>query len=139
MKRLCFLAFLILSFIFSFGQGTPFPTYQQFGSPTTRTNFLGAIHAQKGIINGRYADTATANLGSIDFYPGAKIITDNPLDIEWLRNSDATRWIQAASNITNITNITESLTDCYGILNGGVVSWSELLIFDISPADYVIN
>lgn len=112
MKKLFLPLFLIISSVV-FGQGLPFPNYQQFASPTTRTNFLGAAHTQKGLINGMYQDTTVANQGFIDFYPGAQIVTISPANAVWLRNSTATEWIRQASSSNSpppsvVTIITDS-------------------------------
>lgn len=109
MKKLL-LPLLLLISGFIFGQGTPCSNYQQFGSGTTRTAILGLAQGQKGVTVGRYADTATANSsGCADYYPGTLIITDNPLDVLWQRNFNATKWINRGSGgIDSITFITDS-------------------------------
>ena len=114
MKKFLLLPLLVIS-LFAFGQGTPFPNYQQFGSATTLTDFKGAARTIKGFVNGTYTDTTEANLGSIDFYPGSQIFTtsDNRL---WLRNSTATRWTVMGSGITisTVTFLTDSsMIICY--------------------------
>lgn len=75
-----------------------FPNKSFSGSPTTLDSTAGAGKFVKGVINGVYPDTATANAGYIDFYPGAQIFTtsDNKL---WLRNSTATKWLEQLSSI----------------------------------------
>lgn len=71
-----------------------FPNTHSQSNPRTREVFYGAISPEKGLINGRYADTATANAGYISAYPGAQIAVGDEI---YHRNSTATRWILGAS------------------------------------------
>jgi hypothetical protein len=119
MKKLILPLFLLIS-CFIFGQGNPMPVYQQFGNNVTLTDFKGAARGVKGVVIGRYADTTTANNNAlsnfIKYYPGAFIVTNNPIDELWQRNYNATAWINRGSlNITSITFITDSsVVFCFG-------------------------
>lgn len=157
MNKILLPLFLIISSII-FGQGNPFPNYQQFGSATTRTAFIGAPHGQKGIIIGRYADTLTANnnaLGNyIKFYPGAFIVTDNPRDELWQRNYNATAWISRGSvDITTINFITDSsVAFCFGngvcdtismnnfstVVNNVIQNFNDSTVYHINDSTLVI-
>lgn len=157
MNKILLPLFLIISSII-FGQGNPFPNYQQFGSATTRTAFIGAPHGQKGIIIGRYADTLTANNNSlgnyIKFYPGAFIVTDNPRDELWQRNYNATAWISRGSvDITTINFITDSsVAFCFGngvcdtismnnfstVVNNVIQNFNDSTVYHINDSTLVI-
>lgn len=117
MKKITLLLVVMSCTAVALSQGTPFPNFQQQGSPVTRWLQQGAVHAQKGIINGVYPDTATANLGYIDFYPGAQIFTTKDTTF-WLRNPTATKWIRPMSSSVDITSITfntdSSVIICFG-------------------------
>lgn len=114
MKKLLLLPLLFIG-IFIFGQGTPFPGYQQMTNSTTKLKIMGAVQATNGMINGAFADTATANSSThIDFYPGAQIYTTDK-QMLWLRNNTATKWLPIGVGITTVTFYTDSsMIICYG-------------------------
>lgn len=103
MKKLIFLLLPVFSFFISSAQGPNFPNFQQQSSATTRLQFLGGVQSMKGFINGRYADTATANADYIDANPGAQIVVGNTL---YLRNSTATAWISVSTGGSGVGPIT---------------------------------
>lgn len=114
MKKLLFILSLLTLSVLSFSQGQPYPNYQPQGSPQTRWSQQGAVQAVKGLINGVYPDTATANIGYIDYYPGAQIFTTNDRVI-WVRDYPAYRWIMQNPQISSFTFITDSsIRICFG-------------------------
>lgn len=138
MKKLLLFVLLFATSVLAFSQGSPFPNYQPQGSATTRWSQQGAVQGIKGIINGIYPDTATANIGYIDFYPGAQIFTtlDSTL---WLRNSTATKWLRAsgAVDIVSFNFITDSsMIICFG---NGVCDTIQLINFDSTVINIVNN
>lgn len=157
MKKLFFFFSFLVVTVAGFSQATgPFPNYQQQGSPTTRWTQQGAVQGMKGIINGIYPDTLTANnLSYIDFYPGAQIFTtlDSTL---WLRNSNATRWMRNSSgtgSITSFTFITDSsIVICFAdgscdtipinnltnIVNNIVQNFNDSTVFNINDSTILI-
>jgi hypothetical protein len=133
MKKLFFFLFLLVISVAGMSQATgPFPNYQPQGSPTTRWSQQGAVQGMKGIINGVYPDTLTANNTSyIDYYPGAQIFTTADSAF-WLRNPTATRWMRATGSV-NITSFTFN-NDTTGIIcfgNGVCDTFSIVNLFDI--------
>lgn len=105
-----------------------FPNTHTQSNGHTKEVFPGAVNPQKGLINGRYSDTAAANLDYVKGEPGIQIITGDDI---WLRNSTATKWLLVATNIIPIQN---------GLISPGVVSWADTgLTFDITSATYAKN
>lgn len=118
----------ILSSLFWVCSMAQFPNTHSQSNGHTKEVFGGAINPQKGLINGRYADTAAANLDYVKDEPGVQIVVGDDI---WLRNSTATKWILIATNIISIQN---------GLISGGVVTWSGTgLIFDVTAATYIKN
>jgi hypothetical protein len=113
---------VILVFGFISKSQNPIPTDSAFAikqsianAPTT-LGVTNALQAKKGLINGVFADTTTANVYNtttggyrLKFYPGAQIFTtsDNKF---WLRNNTATKWLDATSGEGggSITNLNDS-------------------------------
>ncbi len=130
MKKLLLPLLLIISGV-AFGQGQPFPAYQTQGNVSTRWLQQGGIQAGKGIINAVYPDTATANLGYIDYYPGAQIFTTSDRSL-WLRDNPAVRWIRAGGSV-DITSF-NFFNDTTGIIcfsNGVCDTFSIVNLFNI--------
>lgn len=97
---------LILTILFSLFwvcSMAQFPNTHSQSNPKTREVFSGAINPIKGLINGRYADTSTANADYISAYPGAQIAVGNDI---YHRDSTATRWILGASGASSASSIT---------------------------------
>jgi len=75
------------------GQGT-FPGLATAGSPTTLNYWKGGGKFVKGMINGVYVDTTSANLDTnyIKYYVGAQIFTTSDNKV-WVRDALAVQWI----------------------------------------------
>jgi len=121
MKQLITILFAFLSCA-SYAQ---FPVTHGQSNSHTKEKFEGAIYPVKGLINGRYADTATANLDYVAGEKGIQIIAGNTI---WVRDSTATRWIAIGSG---------------GVIPGGAItSLPELGDnpgTDITSNDFIIN
>jgi hypothetical protein len=97
---------LIISFLFfailSFAQ---FPNNSPTGNPNTLYRTLGGYTADGGIVNTRFADTASANTHYIAGQRGAQIIVGNTV---YVRDSTAIKWLISGSGggIVNGTAIT---------------------------------
>ncbi len=135
MKKLLLPLFLIING-FVFGQGTPFSNYQTQGNVETRWVQQGAVQGMKGLINGIYTDTTTANLGHMDFYPGAQIFTYKPASLDsgtvWIRNYNATKWLRGGGSV-DITSFTFD-NDTTGVIcfgNGVCDTFRINNLFDI--------
>jgi hypothetical protein len=93
MKFFFFIALILLSGTI-FGQ---FSNTHTQSNANTLEDFNGGVRARKGVVNGRYADTLTANNDNkIKWWPGAQIVTGN---IVWLRDSTGTKWIMAGGGL----------------------------------------
>lgn len=99
MKQFLTILFVLLSCA-SFAQ---FPNTHTQSNSHTKEVFLGAINPQKGLINTRYPDTATANLDYIAGEPGGQIIVGNTI---YVRNTTATGWIISANSSVTPSNVT---------------------------------
>lgn len=84
MKISVFILFIFF-YQFSFGQNI-----HSQSNPNTIEDFQGTVRARRGIINGIYIDTVSANLTYIKNYPSAQIVVGNTI---YLRDSTATKWI----------------------------------------------
>lgn len=105
MRKYGLLMLLALSSIFSSGQisqPSVNSNFQQFATPTTWTRFNGTIYTFNGLVNGAYADTASANATPIRLAPGAQIRVGDKL---YLRNSSATAWIEVGSGTGSVTSV----------------------------------
>jgi hypothetical protein len=78
-----------------------FPNTHTQSNSHTKEVFFGAINPQKGFINSRYPDTASANLDYVAGEKGIQIIVGNTV---WVRDSTATRWILNGSTGSAINN-----------------------------------
>lgn len=125
----------LLFFLFFFlslkvlGQG--YPVKQNIGSPNTLLISPGAT--ETNLINYAYFDTTAANSSAKNnFYAGAQIVTTSMGFMQfWIRSPLANKWELQGNGST---------TDCYVLLDGGIVTWSGSgLIMDVSPANYRIN
>jgi len=125
MKKLLIFLILLVPFLVK----AQYPTKQKMGNDSSLMYAPGAISTTGGFINGRYTDTAAANLTRIRQYPGAQIVTG---DTKWLRNWNATAWIQQASGNGNNGG---SGSSC-GFANPGYVIWDSLLVFTVTPSTY---
>jgi hypothetical protein len=92
-KSLFILSFLVCAST-CFAQG-PFPIKQGIGNPNTLLKVNGASKDSLASILATWADTSSANINPyIRFYPGAMIRTLSPANTTWIRNDNATAWIQ---------------------------------------------
>jgi hypothetical protein len=120
MKRIIFILTLLV-FVLSSKAQNPIPTDSAFAikqsianAPTT-LGVTNALQAKKGIINGVFADTTTANLYNtttggyrLKFYPGAQIFTTSDNSF-WVRDNTATKWIKANSaGGSSVTSVNDS-------------------------------
>lgn len=132
MKKILLFVLLVVS-ISGFTQ-TGFPGVQGMGSPTTRLEVKGAVHAIKGVINGVYVDTTAANADYIDFYNGAQIYTRSDRNL-WLRDSVLNMWIRmakfsdAGTNIYNSDGILENNRTLTGLNNTYSLTFDSLNTF----------
>lgn len=114
MKKIqLFLLGLLISVI-SFGQilqPVVTPNLQFFGSNTTTTRINGILYPVIGFVHAEYSDTTSANLNPyIKNAPGAEIRIG---DSTWLRNSNATKWVntmRASSGGASGTLLTVGIT-----------------------------
>lgn len=120
------LLFFITILICAAGFSQGFPQPQSLGSPNTIITYKGALAADSGIVNSRYADTATANLSRIKHYRGAQIITG---DSVWMRNSSATRWI-----LTSTTSSAVQAFNCNERVDGGSVTYVSGFSFAVASS-----
>jgi len=131
-KILLYIAFLLTA-AYSYGQ---FPTYQQFGSATTLSDFKGSMRGVKGIIVGYYTDTTSANNDYIDSYPFSIIGTSGNGKL-WRRNFAATKWEEISIGGTPSIPIS-SLTAATGTNSidnttfGQSWSWTNLVNIGLS-------
>lgn len=152
MKKLLLFVSLVTTTVAALSQGQPYPNYQPQGNSVTRWSQQGAVQGVKGIINGIYPDTATANIGYIDYYPGAQIFTTNDKFI-WVRDFPAVRWIRQSPTITSFTfNTDSSIVVCYGngvcdtlsmfnfttVVNNIVQNFNDSTIYNINDSTIVI-
>jgi len=108
MKKIFLYIAFLLTAACSYGQG--FPTYQQFGSATTISDFKGAARGVKGMIIGYYTDTTSANNDYIDAYPFALIGTSGSGKM-WRRNFAATKWEEISiGGVTSTPTWQQTLT-----------------------------
>lgn len=125
MKYFLTILFALLSCV-SFAQ---LPVTHRQSNGHTKEQFDGAIYPVKGLINGRYADTAAANLDYVAGEKGIQIIVGNTI---WIRDSTGTKWLAMDRS--------EDLVPLYSLISGGIVSYSgHGLTFYISPAYYIIG
>lgn len=127
MKKFILSIGVIIISLSSFSQLFPIPQ----GSGTTSTLFTanGGVTAKAGVINAKYTDTFAANLNPyIKNYPGAQIFTttDNTF---WVRNTSVNRWLFNGNG--GVSSSCE--------LDGGRVSWYQLLVFDVTAASFCID
>lgn len=119
MKRILTILFILIS-CNCFAQ---FPNTHGQSSARTKERFEGAVYPVKGLINGRYVDTASANLDYIAGEKGAQIIVGNTV---YIRDSTATRWLTSGSEL----------------INGGAITSIPVVGFNpgtnISPADFIV-
>ena len=118
MKNL--IAALLLCFItqFVFAQ---FPINTASGNTQTLSTVRGASRSMKGMVNGVYPDTTTANNDTsyISHYPGAQIYTSSD-DIFWIRNAATTAWVQLGGFIyfrNNFFLVTGDTVDLINVLD----------------------
>lgn len=94
---------LILVFLFICAKGfTQSPILQNLGSDSSTVQSKGPFSARKGLINGIYPDTATANLQHISQYASAQISVHDTI---WLRDSTKTKWIPLGGGKFNDSGI----------------------------------
>lgn len=100
------LIFIIVVFLILLGGEAfcqPGTTPQQtIGNQSVILKARGFFTSDKGLYLPDFIDTATANAGNIDLFPGAMIRTRNAT---WLRDSAAKRWIPFSGG-TSTTNTT---------------------------------
>ncbi len=109
MKKIFFLvSLLVLIVTNSFSQG--YPLTQFIGTDSALVVSKGGLQGR--LVNVVFSDTSAANLQRIRQYPGAQIVTNGAGMKIWLRNADATRWLQipAGSGVGNIYTIDGTLT-----------------------------
>lgn len=123
MKKIYILLLVLLSAgIACFGQNGWVP--QNIGGPSVWVHARGLIGADSALVyNTNFADTTTANLGIIDAVPGAVIRTGNIL---WLRNSDATQWLQSGAGSLNIDTTNTILHEGDGSINDPLISYVRI-------------
>lgn len=119
MKRILTILFIL----FSCSAFAQFPNTHGQSNARTKERFEGAVYPVKGLINGRYADTASANLDYISEEPGSQIIVGN---IIYVRDSTATKW----------------LTNGNRLIDGGPITSIPVVGFNpgtnISAADFIV-
>lgn len=136
MKKLLLLLSLFICFNV-FGQppiGDSLPVKQAVGNATNVQVLTNALTVRGGLQFGFFNDTTAANSSTSKarYYPNAFITT--PVGT-WRRNAAATGWIRIATTQDII-----SVTGCYTLLNGGIVTWSGTgFVMDVSPANYIIG
>lgn len=81
---------LIIFFLITTYAYAQFPRTHTQSDANTKEQFGGAVYPVKGLINGRYSDTASANMQYIAGEPGAQIIVGNTT---YIRDSTATQWL----------------------------------------------
>lgn len=133
MRRLVFLFFTFFVF---FTAKSQYPITQNLGSDSTLirlgSNYGGAIKGN--VVLRGYYDTTAANLVRIAQYAGSLIYTTSDNRV-WRRNNTNTRWDSFATSAE-----LSYVTGCYGLLNGGIVTWSGTgLVMNVTAAYYVIN
>jgi len=124
MIRITFLNLFLLCATLCFAQ---FPNNPGASNTYSLFHYYGAVTGDKGIVNGRYPDTTTANANYISGQKGAQIIVGN---IIYLRDSTATKWI--AQNSANGNDVPAGAIAAIPVVgtNPGT---------NISPTDWIIN
>lgn len=107
----------ILCVLTSFTALAQFPNTHTQSSNRTKEVFYGAVNPRGGLINGRYADTAAANLDYVAGERGAQIVVGNTI---YLRDNTATKWIVAGGYGVIASNITILNDSSISICNGSV-------------------
>jgi hypothetical protein len=129
MKKLLIVFFL---FLLSFTLKAQYPINQFIGADSTLVTSRGGLKGR--LVNTSFFDTTAANFQQIKQYAGSQIYTTSNNSF-WVRDSTAQRWIKQI-NVNDIVNI----IGCNVLLNGGIVTYSGTgLVFDVSPARYLIN
>lgn len=93
----------ILCVLFSVAGMAQFPNTHTQSSPYTKEVFNGSTNPKKGLINGRYSDTAAANRDYVAGEKGIQIVVGNTI---YMRDSTATKWIVAGGYGVTASNIT---------------------------------
>jgi len=133
MKKIL-LFILIAAYIDASGQ---FPGTQSMANASTKLLVNGGLEAKRGIINGVFTDTTTANADHIDFYNGAQIYTRSDRNF-WLRDSVLNMWIRmakfsevgvAGANIYNSNGILTGDRNLSGLNNTYYLQFDSLNAF----------
>lgn len=93
----------ILCALTSFSALAQFPNTHTQSNPYTKEVFNGSVNPKKGLINGRYSDTAAANRDYVAKEKGIQIVVGNTI---YMRDSTATKWIVAGGYGVTASNIT---------------------------------
>ena len=128
MKKILLLLIIIIS-INSFAQ---FPATQSQGTVNTRVVNNGGFQAMKGLINGVFADTTSANADYIDFYNGAQIYTRSDRNF-WLRDSVLNSWVRMAK-FSDVGSGSLTWPDTTTIYNN--LKWSRILNNESNSTTY---
>lgn len=105
----------ILCILTSFSALAQFPNTHTQSSPYTKEVFNGSTNPKKGLINGRYSDTAAANRDYVAGEKGIQIVVGNTI---YMRDSTATKWIVAGGYGVTASNITILNDSSISICNG---------------------
>lgn len=93
----------ILCILTAFSALAQFPNTHTQSNPYTKEVFNGSTNPKKGLINGRYSDTAAANRDYVAGEKGIQIVVGNTI---YMRDSTATKWIVAGGYGVTASNIT---------------------------------
>ena len=82
-----------------------------------------------------YADTTAANNAYPTLDSAGKVFYSFNDKAIWFRQHSPKKWVKLADQ-----NLVNNVTGCYGLLNGGIVTWSGVgLVMNVTASYYVIN
>lgn len=128
MKRILTILFIL----FSCSAFAQFPNTHGQSNARTKERFEGAVYPVKGLINGRYADTASANLGYIAGEPGGQIVVGNTL---YIRDVTKTKWVTVGEyglSASNITILNDSSISICNISSCDTFKFTNIIVNNFS-------
>lgn len=134
MRKIFILIAVIILSLNSFGQviwPKTAPTFQQFASATTWSQFNGMLYPVVGFVPSTYADTTTANNNSyIRFTPLCMIAT---MDGKyWRRNIATTKWeeitIGGGGGSGTVTSVGLSMPSAFNVANSPITTSGTLAV-----------
>jgi hypothetical protein len=126
-KVLLFVFLLVCSY--TFGQ----PIVNRAGAANTVAD--ANLFALRSFRPPVYADTTAANNAYPTLDSAGKVFYSFNDKAIWFRQHSPKKWVKLADQ-----NLVNNVTGCYGLLNGGIVTWSGVgLVMNVTASYYVIN